>query len=426
MNFLKYFDVRNQKLHFSGKDLLSLSERYGTPLIVYSREKIESNVERIQKAFNLSNLKIHYAMKANFNPSILLIIRELGVGIDATNMNEITLAIRNGFKREAIMANPNNLAREELLEMRDTGVAINFDDISQFNLLKDNPPEVVSFRINPGIGKGEFAGITTGGKGSKFGMPPDAARKAYISAREHGVRRFGIHMHTGSNVLDAEFFRKSTELFFSIAEDISRDADIEFEFVNIGGGLGIPYREDESPLDIDAVASYIRGNMNAHRGLFSSNTYLIIEPGRYIVADAAVLISKVTSIKNYDKYIIGTDTGMNILIRPALYGATHPIFSLNKFMLNTKRKADVVGQICENTDRIGSDIMIQEADEGDTIVTLNAGAYVSSMSSSYNLRPRATEVLIDGDNEYIIRKSDTLEDIISGFSIPDHLKGKVI
>jgi len=423
MDYLDYFDIVDGKLLFSGGDLLEISKIYGTPLIVYSRSIIEKNVREFRTAFHIENFSLHYAMKANYNPAILSILRENGVGIDAANLNEVLLALQTGFSREKILASPNNLSEDELKKIRDTGVTINFDDISQFKMVAADPPETVSFRINPGIGKGEFEGTTTGGKGSKFGMPPEAALSAYETAIENDVHKFGIHMMTGSNVLEPEFFRESTRTFFSIAYKISQKLGISFEFIDIGGGFGVPYRDDEKPMDLNKTANYIKENMKNYKDLFTENTKLIAEPGRYIVANSAVLVSKITCKKNYDKNIIGTDTGMNILLRPALYGAVHPIIPIVKFFNKKEEKGDVVGPICENTDKIGKDILIQKLEPGDFIAILNAGAYVTSMSSNYNLQPRATEILLDNGREYIIRKRDNLPDMLINFIVPDHLKG---
>ncbi|MGC8655497.1 MAG: diaminopimelate decarboxylase [Thermoplasmata archaeon] len=422
MDYLDYFDIVDGKLLFSGGNISELSEKYGTPLIIYSRRIIERNVRELMNAFDKENFSLHYAMKANYNPAILSILRNKGVGIDAANLNEVLLALQTGFSKDKIIASPNNLPGNELKNIKETGVTINFDDISQFNMVAADPPETVSFRINPGIGKGEFEGTTTGGKGSKFGMPPEAALKAYETAIESGVHRFGIHMMTGSNVLDPEFFRESTRTFFSIASGISHKLGITFEFVDIGGGFGVPYRDNEESLDLGRTSNYIKENMKNYRDLFTENTKLIIEPGRYIVANSAVLISRVTCKKDYDRIMIGTDTGMNILIRPALYGAIHPIIPVNKFFNKKEERGDVVGPICENTDKIAKDISIQKLEPGDLIAILNAGAYVTSMSSNYNLQPKAMEILLDNREEYIIRERDELQDMLNNFIIPEHLK----
>ncbi len=421
MNYLEYFQINGDRLLFSGKDVASLAGRYGTPLIIYSKRIIEKNVNNIRNAFDFDSFSLHYAMKANYNPAILSILRNMGVGIDAANFNEVLLALKIGFSKDRILASPNNLSENELRRIKNTGVTINFDDISQFEYIEDDPPESVSFRINPGIGKGEFEGTTTGGKGSKFGMPPDVALQAYENALERGVSRFGIHMMTGSNVLEPEFFRESTRTFFSIASIISKKLGIKFDFVDIGGGFGVPYREREEPLDLNLTSKFIRENMEEFRDLFADGTRLISEPGRYIVANSAILLTTVTCKKNYDKNMVGTDTGMNILIRPALYGAVHPIIHVNRFAEKRDEVADIVGPICENTDKIGKDVTIQKVGKGDLLAVLNAGAYVSSMSSTYNLQPRAMEILIEDDREYVIRKRDDLSDMIHNYILPDFM-----
>ncbi len=419
MNYLNFFEVNDNSLYLDNKSLPDLAKKYGTPIIVYSKRKIVENVQKILTAFGADIISIHFSVKSNYNPAILRILKELGIGIDAANLNEVELAIKVGISPGKIIATPNNLSRKELEAISEKGVKINFDDINQMKLIKDHLPRVVSFRINPGIGKGEFEGIVTGGKGSKFGMPADAAVEAYRAAKDNECKEFGIHMMTGSNVLDPSFFKESSKLFFSIAERISKEVGIEFEFLDLGGSLGVPYRQNEEELDIKAVAKNILTNFqeSQSRGFFKQSR-LIVEPGRFIIANAAVLLSTVTNIKEYDEIIVGTDASMNSLLRIPLYGAVHPLIVANKATEDLVVTGKVTGQVCENTDVMFKSIQLPRVSVGDTIAILNAGAYVTSMSSNYNLLKRPTELLLDGQKETIIKREETLDDMLVTFVIP--------
>ncbi len=419
MNYLNFFEVIDNSLYLDNRSLPDLAKKYGTPIIVYSKRKIVENVQKILNAFGADIISIHFSVKSNYNPAILRILKELGIGIDAANLNEVELAIKVGISPGKIIATPNNLSRKELEAISEKGVKINFDDINQMKLIKDHLPKVVSFRINPGIGKGEFEGIVTGGKGSKFGMPADAAVEAYRAAKDKGCKEFGIHMMTGSNVLDPSFFKESSKLFFSIAERISKEVGIEFEFLDLGGSLGVPYRQNEEELDIKAVAKNILTNFqeSQSRGFFKQSR-LIVEPGRFIIANAAVLLSTVTNIKEYDEIIVGTDASMNSLLRIPLYGAVHPLIVANRATEDLVVTGKVTGQVCENTDVMFKSIQLPRVNVGDTIAILNAGAYVTSMSSNYNLLKRPTELLLDGQKETIIKREETLDDMLVTFVIP--------
>ncbi len=417
MNYLDYFEVRSNSLFLDDRNLVELGKKFGTPLIIYSKRKIKENVKKLKEAFNVDFLSIKFAIKSNFNPSILSILKDMGLGFDAANLNEVLLALRVGIDHDKVIASPNNLSRDELIKISELGVTLNFDDIKQMEVIGNNLPEVVSFRVNPGIGKGEFAGITTGGKGSKFGMPPDIANLAFKTAKERGCKRFGIHMMTGSNVLEPSFFKQSSKIFFSIAEMIARDNNIEFEFLDLGGGLGVPYRSNEQELDIRTVARYVLDNFaeSQSRGFFKGSK-LVFEPGRFVIANAGVMLATVTNVKNYDDLIIGTDASMNSLVRIPLYGAVHPVLVANKAFEPVKITGNIAGQVCENTDILFKSVPLPEIEVGDTIAILNSGAYVSSMASNYNLIRRPMELLLDGSNETIIRREENLDDMLATFT----------
>ncbi len=414
---MKPISIKDGKHFIEDIALSELADKFGTPIIVYSKRQILENISRFKNAFSIFNEhEAHYAIKANYNPEILRILRENGIGADAANPNEARLALQIGFDKKMITVSPNNLTKEELNFLVGEKFIVNFDDEIQFSLV-DEKIDLFSIRVNPGIGKGEFKGITTGGKNSKFGTSPEKAKLAYEKAKNMGVERFGIHMHTGSNVIDSEFFKKSSLAFFKIASMISKDVGIKFEYLDIGGGYGVPYQPNVEELNIDMVAQNIRSNfMLPEIYEYLGTSKIITEPGRYLVANSAAILSRVTNVKRTDRNFIGTNISFNTVLRHALYGAKHHFEIMDK--VNGKyRKFIITGQACENTDRLGQNVPLIEPKINDILITYTAGAYIMSMASNYNLLRRPAEILVDGSNTKIIRRADDLTDILQPFTI---------
>ncbi len=418
---IENFHYNDNSLFLDSINLNDLAEQFGTPLIAISENRIKNNYNRIYNAFSrhFKNLRVNYALKANSNPAVISILRKAGCGADVANPNEAEIAMYSGISPENIMMTGNNLSLTDLKRAIEMRVNINLDDINQMNLIENDLPELLSFRINPGYGNGQFDGIKTAGPNSKFGMPVDYAIKAYKKAMEHGVKRFGIHMMAGSNNLDPEYFHKLSKIFFNDVKTINKETGINFDFIDIGGGFGVPY-SNENELNVEKTAELINNSFHEIIGDLNPDAEIIIEPGRYLVADSGIALATVTDIKNYGRLIAGTDLGMNILIRPALYGAVHQIVCVNKHG-DPEYKYDITGQICENTDFIGKNIDLPEISIGDILGIMNAGAYVSSMSSNYNSLSRAAEVLISDDGFHMIRRRETIHDMINNTIIPGHL-----
>lgn len=409
------FQEREGRLYLDGLDLVEIASRYGTPVYVTSSGRIRENYRRIYSAFKerYDNFSVKYAVKANSNPHIISVLAGEGAGADVSNLNELLIAEKSGIPAKQILMSPNNLSREELAKASSRGVAINFDDIGQMEIISDSLPSLVSFRVNPGIGRGEFPGTVTAGPDAKFGIPEDHVIEAYRKAKDHGVRRFGIQMMTGSNVLDSGYFGAITSKLFDITRRISDHAGIDFEFVDIGGGFGVPYRPDEKALPIDVVAGEVsRGLKDKFASVGKPLPALFVEPGRYLVADSTVLLGRITNVKSYGKTFIGTDVGMNTLLRPALYGAYHPVSIANKLDHEAKITADVVGQICENTDRIALDRRLPDVEEGDILAVFNAGAYGFSMSNQFNGHGKPAEVLVSDGKDKLIRRRENIDDLL--------------
>ena len=402
-----------------------IAEKFGTPTYVYDEQKIRGNFRRAVTAFkkHYPDFRFFYAVKACSNPAIASILRQEGAGIDAASVNEILLAKEIGLGGEDVMFSGNFLSDEDIKQGLDSGVIFNLDDPSILpRLLKLGAPEMLSFRVNPGYGKsnvGEF--VTNAGPEAKFGVHPDQVMAAYKAAKDAGVKRFGCHMMPGSCITEPEYFAFITKLLMDIVGKVSKELGIQFEF--IGGGLGIPYRDGEPGLDVTAAARLVAETFKAKIAEYGMKPpRLMMEPARYFVGDAGYVVGKVHSIKRSYRKIIGTDIGMNVLVRPAFYGSFHRIHFDGRGGGPTE-KAGLCGQLCENTD-----FWVKEREfpaavaEGDIVVATDAGAYGFGMSYQYNGRLRAAEVLVDGDQCHLIRRRETFEDLVRGVSVPERLK----
>lgn len=424
---LPYLTNHKGHLHIESVDANALAEQYGTPLYVYSKTRILENYHRMKSAFQAVDIdvQIHYAIKTNSNLALLHILRAAGAGADVSCEGEMKLAHHAGFPIEKIIYSGNNNPDEELgYSLNQVGM-INLDHFTFLpRLLAYGKPSLISFRINPGFGKASHDSNVFAGKTSKFGMDPKTALSAYKMAKKAGIKRFGIHMMPASGGLNQSFFPEVTEKIFEAAEMIAKKAGITFEFVNIGGGFGIPYKEEETPLDLEKMARDIGKVYHAYlkKGTVGQ-PQLFMEPGRIIVGDAGVLLSRVHAIKDGTKQgyrrFAGTDSGMNTLIRPALHGSHHEILCANKMNGRKKVGYTVCGRICENTDQHPGERLLSELAIGDLLATLDTGAYGFTMASTFNNYGRPAEVLVSGDRHALIRKRETIEDLIRPMIVPE-------
>ena len=414
------------QLSIGGRTVVDLGSSYGTPVYVTDEQRIRTNCRRLKAAFekNYRKFRLNYAVKANNNLAIMNIARQEGAGADCSCAEELVLAALAGFESDELLYSGNYNSDHELSQGILSGAAVNLDDVALLpRLLKQGVPEVLSFRVNPGIGGGQYPGLVFGGENTKFGIPESEIVHAYTQAKTSGIKRFGIHMMSGSNVLNVDYFESVTRKLFEIAESVSRNAGITFEFVDIGGGFGVPYRPDEQPLDIETVGSRVGAMFTQYvdRGVIGQ-PYLMIEPGRFIVSDSTVLLGRVHHIKNSGKRTyVGTDIGMNTLLRPALYGAYHHIYIANRPLAKSDTTVTITGQVCENTDVLAKDRELPRIEIGDTIAVVNAGAYGYSMSSQYNSRPRPAELLVNDGQAEIIRERETVTDLTHRQSVPMRL-----
>lgn len=417
---------KNGILYIEGANTLELAKEFDTPLYVYSEKRIRDNVKRVKAAFkkHYPNFRLYYAVKANNNLAILKIIKQEADGFDCAAPEEIHLAMEAGAKPTEILYSGVYHRNEELAYALKAGVNINLEGISQIKrLLKLGTPEFISFRVNPGISGGSIKGLVFAGHDAKFGIIEKNVLEAYRIAKEAGIKRFGMHMMTGSNVKDPAYFEEASSKLLDIAGNVRKELGIQFDFIDIGGGLGISYKPSEHDLDVEAAAKKVAAVFDKKvKELDLGNPILMIEPGRYIVGDSSILLTKVHSIKDAYKRFIGVDAGMNILLRPMLYDAYHHIVVANKLNEKPTEKVSIVGPVCENTDQLAKDRMMPALEEGDLLAVLNAGAYGFSMSSQYNTRPRAAEVLVNNGKAEIIRERETIYDIYKNVIVPKRLK----
>ena len=414
------------QLSIGGCNIQKIAASFGTPTYVTDEQRIRENCRRLVVAFekNYPKFRLNYAVKANNNLAILNVVRQEGAGADCSCVEELELARLAGFASDRLLYSGNYNSDYELAQGISSGAAVNLDDVELLpRLLKFGQPEILSFRINPGIGEGQYPGLVFGGENTKFGVEESRIEDAYSRAKSGGIKRFGIHMMTGSNVLNLDYFPSVTRKLFEIAERIATKVGLTFEFVDIGGGFGVPYKADEHSLNIDSLGA---GVGSVFREFVEKGTigepYLMIEPGRFVACDSTVLLGRVHHIKITSKRkFIGTDVGMNTILRPALYGAYHHVYVAGK-PNTTDEVVTITGQVCENTDILAKDRTLPRMNIGDVIVVMNAGAYGFCMSSQYNSHPRAAEVLVNQGHAEIIRDRETVTDLIAGQRIPVRLQ----
>jgi len=413
-------------LCFDGVPIPELASKYDTPLYVISERRIRENYRRVRQALTeeYDSVRIYYSAKANTNLCVLRILKYEGAYLDAVSLGEIFLAKAAGFSPDRILFTGTSVRDDELRYILKSKVTINIDSVSQLDrLLKAAVPERLSFRINPEFGAGHHEHCITAGRAAKFGLWEDDVPTAYKKAKEAGVELFGIHMHIGSGIMSTEPYLIAVRKLLEVAKKVHDETRIEFEFIDIGGGMGIPYRLGEEAFDLKRFA---HGMCDLYKqrtreyGL--GQPILCMEPGRYIVGDACILVTRVNTVKKtpYKKFV-GVDAGFNTLIRPVVYGAYHHIL-VAKEGAGEEETYDVAGPICESGDLLAKDRRLLRVEEGDLLVILNTGAYGYSMSSQYNSRPRAAEVLVQDGRHALIRKRETIRDLRKGQMLAEWLR----
>ncbi len=409
-------EERKGCLFFDGCSVKELAQKYDTPLYVVSEKRIRDNYNRIHDALirNYKYLRVYYAAKANSNLTIMKILQSQGAYLDTVSPGEVYMGLISGYTPDRLMFTGTSVRNDELKFLADTNVTVNVDSQSELDrLLKVAVPPVLSVRINPEIVAGHHSHCITAGPDSKFGLWEEEAIQAYTIAKRARVERFGIQMHIGSGILEVEPYVLAVDKLLSIAKRVHDEVGIDFEFIDIGGGFGVPYRPEDKDFDLAEFASKVVAPFKtkvAEYGL--GKPFLCVEPGRYLVCDASILLTSVNTVKvTPAKKFVGVDAGFNTLVRPTMYGSYHPLLVANKLGAAEKETYDVVGPICESGDVLAKDRALPVVEEGDLLAVLNAGAYGFSMSSQYNARPRAAEVLIRQGKSFVIREREQLDNL---------------
>ena len=404
-----------------GKTAWDIAEEFGTPLYVTDEQALRDNYRRINSAFSKHmDTRIMYACKSNTNLAILRILEQEGSGIDAVSIGEVLSCLKAGFTPERILYTGVNVSTDELRQVAELKVPINVDSLSALSRLAGISTDVpISFRVTPGVGSGHHPKVITGAKGSKFGIPIDGIVDAYAEALQLGFKPRGLHAHIGSGGQGVEPFVDLVGILINVVNDIKDRLNLQLEFLDMGGGIGIPYRPNDPVMDLDELAAVITDMIKEETDIKT----LYVEPGRYIVGDSTVLLTRCVDIKTTsEKNFLGVDAGFNTLIRPAFYDSYHHVAIANKFNRACEQKFDVVGPICESGDYIAKDRILPPPEEGDVLVVYDAGAYGFVMSSTYNSRPRCREVLVSDGIAELIREKETMEDLWKHQIVPGRLK----
>lgn len=410
-------------LHVEDVSVLDLVEKLGTPLYVTSKAKLEYNIKAYKEAF--PNAKLLYAVKANNNLSIMRIVAKHGFGADVFSAGELYMAMLAGFEREKILFNGNSKSDEEIRMGIRTGVRFSVDSIDELYSISEIAVEEgkdveIAFRINPAIDPKTHPKIATGLKTSKFGIPWENVLDAYRMALElPNIVPIGVHCHIGSQIRELSPFVEALNRLFDVAVKLE-EMGIELKFLDLGGGLGIDYEGKGAPTPMDFAKAIMPVFEERVKDL-KSKPELWLEPGRSIVGDTTILLTRVNAVKRAYKNFVAVDAGFNLLIRPAMYGAYHRVAVANKMDSKAEETYTIVGPICESGDVLAEDRELPKVEKGDIIAIFDTGAYGFVMSSQYNGRPRCAEVLVDGRDWYVIRERENFYDLIGKQIIPDFL-----
>jgi diaminopimelate decarboxylase len=409
--------MTNKKLPFSKEQILEIMKKHPTPFHIYDEDGIRGNARRFKKAFSiLSGFKEFFAVKALPNPFIMKLLKEEGFGADCSSLPELMLAEKIGLEKESIMFSSNDTPSNEYKKAKELGAVINLDDISHIPFLEKHAglPDLICLRYNPGPAR-QGNQIIGDPKEAKYGFTREQLFEGYRILQEKGIKRFGLHTMIISKELNPDFFIETARMMFELAAEINEKLGIKLEFVNLGGGLGIPQKPEEKALDYEKLAIGIK---KVYDDTIAKNELdgikIFMECGRVITGPYGYLVTTVLHLKHIYKEYVGCDACMANFMRPALYGAYHHITILGKENEPTTKMYDVTGSLCENNDKFAIDRPLPEVKEGDILVIHDTGAHGHAMGFNYNGKLRSAELLLRENKEVVeIRRAETVEDYFS-------------
>lgn len=390
------------------KELLAAVKEFGSPLYMYDAQKITSQYQRLTKAFKkVDRLRIHYAVKALNNISILQHLKSLGSSLDTVSIQEVQLGLSAGFKASDIIFTPNGVSLEEIEKVATMGVQINIDNLAILEQFGTKHPKTpVCIRINPHVMAGGNTNISVGHIDSKFGISIHQMPHLLRIVENTGMTINGIHMHTGSDILDIDVFLYASEILFENAKQFTA-----LDFIDFGSGFKVPYKEGDIETDIEELGEKLGERFNAFAKAYKRPLTLAFEPGKFLVSESGKFLVQVNAVKQTTSTVFAqVDSGFNHLIRPMLYGSRHEIHNISN-PTGKERFYSVVGYICE-TDTFANNRRIKEITEGDILAFDNAGAYCFTMASNYNSRYRPAEVLLKDGQAHLIRKRESFNDLL--------------
>ncbi len=389
--------------------LLNLAGTFGTPLYVYDGDKIEEKINILREAFPAVRMKIKYACKANTNISVLSLMRTLGVEVDVVSPQEMHLALKAGFKPEQITFTSSGVGFEEIEECVNHGVLVNVDNLSALEKFgqKYGSSRPLFIRIRPNVEGGGNLKISTGHGNSKFGIPVEQKAEILKLVNRYNLNITGLHQHTGSDIKDGSTFIRAAEVMFELAMSFGN-----LQYLDFGGGFKVAYREGDAVTDMKDLGEKLSAKFTDFCKAYGRELELWFEPGKFLVSESGLLLAQVNVVKNNPNGdLLGLNTGLNHLIRPMMYDAWHEVVNISRAGAPPQKKYNVVGYMCE-TDDIAKDRDLPETSEGDLLAIRNAGAYGFTMASNYNSRFRPAEVLVYRGKEHLVRKRETMEDIL--------------
>jgi len=407
--------MSDKTLPFSLDDLNRIAGEYPTPFHLYDSRGIRENAEHFLNAFNWvpGGFRNYFAVKALPNPHILKLLKDLGMGADCSSLPELILAEKAGLTGEQIMFTSNDTPMEEFQKAMELGAVINLDDITHLDLLKKGSglPELLCFRYNPGPLK-EGNAIIGSPEEAKYGFTREQLKEGYRKAAEWGVKHFGLHTMVASNELDPSYFVETAVILIDLVQELSRELGITFEFINLGGGIGIPYKPEDKAVDLDFVSRGIRDyHEKKLKGTDHGNLRIFMECGRMVTGPYGYLVTRAIHRKETYKHYIGVDACMTDLMRPGMYGAYHHITVPGKESAPADTTYDVVGSLCENNDKFAVDRALPAIEKGDFIVIHDTGAHGYAMGFNYNGKLRHAELLLNEDGTVRkIRRRETIQD----------------